>query len=410
MGLAQRTEAAELFEKGLDPELVTLGISRAIELFVKLTKGKPDKQILDIYPKAYKQKSVEADLEFIEQKLGISLSKQEITRILNLLGIGLIWKGNQFEAKIPSYRSNDISIPEDIVEEIARIYGYHKLPSRLMEGVLPDPPQTTPFLFEKKIKDILAGWGATEVYTMSLVGKPNGGDNTSLRLKNSLGPDSEYLRISLMPSLIASVNQNKGFADSFHLFEMGNVYLPKRGQLPEEKMTLAGIFYNSKFREAKGTIEALLEKLNVHAQFVQNEKQYYAPSKFLEIKSNGQNIGELGILENESLTYYDFDMHALQDRATSTKAFTQLPKYPPQIEDVTLTLPERTRVGEVLETIKTSNKLISYVELTDIFKNSYTFRVHYEHPTKTLKDDEVETIREGLLKNIKGKFGGIVKV
>jgi phenylalanyl-tRNA synthetase beta chain len=189
---------------------------------------------------------------------------------------------------------------------------------------------------------------------------------------------------------------------------MANVYLPKKGQLPEEKLVLAGIFYNTNFREAKGIIEALLEKLNVQAEFIQSEKKYYAPSKFLEIKSKGQIIGELGILENESLTYWEFDARRLQGSAADTKAFSPLPKYPPQIEDITLTLPERTKAGEVLEAIGASSKLVSQAQLVDIFKNSYTFRVHYQHPTKTLTDSEVQSIRQGILALTKKKFGATV--
>jgi phenylalanyl-tRNA synthetase beta chain len=405
MSLAQRTEAAELFEKGMDPELVTVGISRGIELFCELTKGRPANKILDIYPEPYSPKSVSVDPEFIEKRLGIALSKQKITTILAPLGFRVTWSTNKLEVKVPSWRANDIDIAEDIVEEIARIYGYHRLPSTLMQGALPEPPPNTPFLFEKRVKDILAGWGATEIYTPSLVSAGDVGNTPSLRLKNPLGPDSEYLRTSLMPSLMASANQNKGFADSFHLFEMANVYLPKKGQLPEEKLVLAGIFYNTNFREAKGIIEALLEKLNVQAEFIQSEKKYYAPSKFLEIKSKGQIIGELGILENESLTYWEFDARRLQGSAADTKAFSPLPKYPPQIEDITLTLPERTKAGEVLEAIGASSKLVSQAQLVDIFKNSYTFRVHYQHPTKTLTDSEVQSIRQGILALTKKKFG-----
>ncbi|MEJ2347955.1 MAG: phenylalanine--tRNA ligase beta subunit-related protein, partial [Patescibacteria group bacterium] len=119
MSLAHRTEAAGLFEKGLDPELVSLGIKRGVDLFIELTGGKPESQILDIYPAPYKAKKVITSLPFIEERLGISLSKKDISKFLNSLGFETSWKGQKLETLVPSYRSNDVDIAEDIVEEIA---------------------------------------------------------------------------------------------------------------------------------------------------------------------------------------------------------------------------------------------------------------------------------------------------
>ena len=408
MSLSHRTEAAGLFEKGLDPELVTSAVARGIELFIKLTQGKPDKEILDIYPRPYKPKTIKTNLGFIENQLGITLSKGKVTGILNALGIATEWRADTLEATIPSYRLGDISIPVDIVEEVARLYGYHKLPSMLMPGDIPEPPQNTPFPFEKRVKEILAGWGAAEVYSLSLVPNEYIGNQPALRLKNPLGVDSEYLRISLMPSLVYAANQNRA-KDPFHLFEMANIYTPRRGELPDEKMVLAGIFYKTDFREAKGVIEALLQKLNVQAKFSQNEKAHYSPSKYLEVISSGKSIGEFGVLEDENLIYYEFDMNLLRHVGLTTSTFTPIPKYPAQIEDITLDLPERTKVGDVLQGLRTASKLVSHVELGDVFKNAYTFRLHYLDPEKTLTDEEVAQLRKTVLNRLKEKLGATLK-
>lgn len=407
MNLAQRTEAAALFEKTLDPELVSLGVRKGTDLFVELTKGKPKTQVLDIYPKPYKAKKIVTSGDFINKRLGVELPKKEISSILSSLGFEVVWKGEKLEVLVPSYRSNDVVIPEDIVEEVARIYGYHNLPSALMTGSIPDPLQDMPFDFELKIKKILKGWGGIEVYTLSMVPQEFI-KSGALRIKNPLGKESEYMRTSLRPSLVQAVKKNAGIKESFHLFEISNIYLPRKGKLPEEKMMLAGIFSNSKYRDAKGIIEALLEELNIKAEYEPEDSKDFLPARRLSIKSKGKLLGEFGVLENKFI-YYQLDLELLKQVHLSVSPYTSIPKYPPQIEDVTLVLPPKTRVGNVISTIKNSDKYLKNVELKKIFKDAYTFRLWYQHPSKTLTDKEVEAIRKKILTQVKKKFGAVQK-
>lgn len=406
MSLAHRTEAAMLFEKGLDPELVSLGIRRGIDLFVKLTDGKPASKILDIYPQPYKAKKVTTDTNFIEQRLGIALSKQEISKILTALNFEVSWKGKKLEVLVPSFRANDIKIPEDVIEEIARIYGYYNLPSELMTGAISDPLFDAPFDFEMKLKNTLAGWGGIEVYTFSMVPKEYFGKN-ALKLSNPLGTKSEYMRTSLIPSLVEAAKENLREKEPFHIFEMANVYLPRKGELPKEKMILAGIMVNHSYREAKGVVETLLEKLSISYNFDTEDSENFLPSQRLLIKTKNKRLGQLGVLEG-GFIYYEFDTELLQ-LTSRLRAYVPIPKYPAQIEDVTLTLPERTRVGDIVLTIKSSSRLIQNVELTDTYQDAYTFRIWYQHPRKTLTDKEVETVRKKLLTQVKKKFGAILK-
>ena len=404
MSLAVRTEAAVLFEKGLDPELVTLGIGRGIELFVKLTNGRPESQILDIYPTPYKAKKVEINTDFIAARLGTEIPKGKITQILRSLGFETYWKGKTLEVLVPSYRAGDISIPEDIVEEVARLYGYHNFPSELMPGSIPEPLGDAPFLFETKVKNVLKGWGGVEVYTFSLVSEedaPNG-----LKLKNPLGKDSEYLRTSLSPSLVMAVRQNSGEKEPFHLFEMANVYIPRKGDLPNEKMMLGGIFANSSYREAKGLVEGLLTELNIKSEMFSEDAAHYLPNRHIYLKAEGKILGEFGEL-SQGYLYYQFDVEALRRAYREIGSFKPIPKYPAQIEDMTLTFPERTKIGEVIDFVLSKEKLVSRMELTDIYKDSSTFRLWYQHPSKTLANKEVEAARNKLLDGIKKKFGGI---
>ncbi len=407
MGLAQRTTAATIFEKGTDPELVSAGILEGIKLFERLTGGKSEKEILDIYPNPYKTKNIITSLEFIERSLGITISKKEISEILSSLEFEPIWSGNKLKVIVPSFRAKDTEIEEDVLEEIARIYGYHNLPSVLMAGKLPETSSSSEFTFEKYVKNILSGWGGIEVYTLSLVPK-NYAKEDALKLKNPLGVDTEYLRTSLMPSLISAAKENLGTVDKFHLFEMANIYLPRKNDLPEERLILAGIFEGYEYRDAKGIAEGLLDKLNINAEFKIQESLGLAAGRSVSILVNRKEIGRFGYIENTDFIYYEFEVSNLIANRNSRK-YKDIPKYPPQIEDITLTFPEKTQIGSVIETITSMNRFIEKTELKDVFKDSYTFRIWYQNPEKTLTDAEVEKIRNEILKEVKNKFGGQLK-
>ncbi len=400
MTLSQRTTAATIFEKGTDTELVAPAILKAISMFEKICKGTAEKLILDIYPNPYKPIKISVAKEFINRRLGVNIEKKEITNYLNLLEFEVIWEKDVLEVLVPSFRSNDTTDPEDVVEEVARIYGYHNLPSVLMSGNLTGRASSPSFTFEEKLKNYLSDWGGNEVYTLSLVPKEFTNE-LSLKLKNPLGSDGEYLRTSLMSSLIEAAQKNLGTIENFHLFEMANVYLPKKNDLPEERLMLAGIFNNYNFRSAKGIVEALVEKIGIKTKFEILEKKGFAAGKCAQIKVGSEKIGWIGYLENNDFIYYEFEVQKLFV-AQGHKEYKVISKYPPQIEDITLVFPEKTKIGEVVEEVPN-------MELKDIFKNAYTFRVRYHNPEKTLTDSEVEVMRNKILQIIKSKFGGNLK-
>lgn len=406
MSLAHRTDAANLFEKGLPVENVLPTLKKGIDLLEKTTGGKAEKTILDILNIRQKPTFVkfnEPIEKFVSKILGVKIEYSEIVKILKSLEI--IVKSKVL-VEIPWVRQLDLVLPEDIAEEVARIYGYHNLQSEIMSGKLPENNPSTSFKFENKIKQTLKGFGGVEVYTLSLVSKEEAGDS-ALKLKNPLGSDSEYLRTSLRPSLVNATKPNSFEKNPFHLFEIANVYIQKKNDLPSEVMTLAGIFENTDFREAKGVVEALFSELNIKTKFETMDSKFYVPSKRLIFKVGSEKIGEFGILETGQI-YYEFQIEKLKMHTTEISKFEELPKYPPQIEDITFELPEKTKIGDVVQSIK-QIELISEAELTDIYKNSHTFRVYYQNPTKTLNDTEVEELREKLLKTIKSKFGGTQK-
>jgi phenylalanyl-tRNA synthetase beta chain len=408
MTLAHRTDAAVLFEKGLDPENVETAIRYGINLFVKYAGGVPEGKILDIYPQPEKTKKITVGLKEINNKLGISLTKSVIAKILSRLEFKTTWHRDSLEVIPPSYRAKDINIAEDIIEEIARIYGYHNLPSQIMDGVIPDPKENLFFEFENKVKRILKGYGGIEIYSLSLVSKEAAGDN-ALKLKNPLGSDSEYLRTSLIPSLISAVKNNPGEKEAFNFFEIANIYLPRKNDLPDERTVIGNIFANYDYRKAKGTLESLLLELHIDFIFEPQDLNYFLPGQRLVIKSKGFEVGQFGVLENNGLIYYELDLTKLIDKSRNFLPYQTRPLYPAQLEDITFVLPDKTKVGEVLETITKISERINNVELKDIYENANTFRIWYQDKNKTLNNEEVNIVRQKVIAEVQKKFGGTIK-
>jgi phenylalanyl-tRNA synthetase beta subunit len=172
---------------------------------------------------------------------------------------------------------------------------------------------------------------------------------------------------------------------------------------------LGGIFEGCGYRDAKGIIEALLQKLNIDYSFVPSEENGFAAGKCISIQSEKTVVGHFGFTENSSYIYYELSVNELFVLSQKPKIYSEISKYPPQIEDITLTFPEKTLIGNVVDSIKSADKLVNSVELKDIFKDAYTFRIEYHDINKTLTDDEVEEIRNKILSKVKEMFGGQIK-
>lgn len=399
--LGIRTMAVQLNEKGVDPELASAALARGIELYVSLAKGKIVSQIYDFYPKKVKTKTMTVSLSFINSLVGIEISATRVQQILKSLGFGIKSKNkDELIITIPTSRISDIAIPEDIVEEVSRIYGYHNIPSILMKGAIPTDINTKIFNFENLVKSYLQGFGAVEVYTISLVSKEEAGD-APLKLKNPLGDDTKYLRTTLFYTTIRSLKENKNEDQPIHIFEMANVYLARRGELPREQMMLSGGFANTNYRQAKGVIEALLESLHIQVKFTQVDQG-------AEILVEKEVIGKIGPV-GANLFYYEFDMSLLQKHYKAYLPYQEPARYPAQIEDMTFVFSQNITVGDVIEEIKNTDKLVRKVELNDVYKDSYTFRIWYQAKNKTLTDKEVKDIRLKVIKLVANKFSGTIK-
>jgi phenylalanyl-tRNA synthetase beta chain len=412
MSHAIRTVAAQLNEKQVDPHLADSVLARGVELYTTLCGAAVASPIYNEFPSKTVVESVKVPTTTFKRYLGIELSIETITKLLTDLGCEVAFSEseNNFTVTAPTFRP-DIEIPADVVEEIARIYGYHNLPSKLMDTAIPtSKPEGTKFDFEFACKSFLAHIGWQELYTYSMVSKEiaeqSGYSETEhLKLQNPLTDDRVYLRRSLLASLTEVLDMNSEHPQ-LSVFEFANVYHPQREALPKEELhlTLVG---QQDYQTVRGDFEALLRQFYItDVQIEETPGQILQTGKIVIPTINGvEQIGTVHLLPKNRVAF-DVVISSVLPLIKSHPTYQPLPKAAPVKEDLTFTLPQRTSIGAVLREMKKASPLLSTVELKDTYKQNFTFTFVYLDPQKSLSSAEVEPIRKKIVSAITTQFKG----
>jgi len=402
MTLGIRTVAATLNEKWVDPELGMIALKRGIKLLQDLTGATIASNITDIYPEKSKPKSLVTKHRLIKDRLGIDITPAKVSKILTSLGFDNQYQesSDNYTISIPSFRQKDINIEEDIVEEVARIYGYHRLPSTIMSTPIPTNYPDDNFNLEHQIKTHLAGFGLNEIYTNSLISESLASESefpvkSHLKINNALSEDWQYLRRSLIPSHLKALNQP---AKTLSFFELTNTYHPKTRALPEEKLQLI-ISTKKDYLYLKGIVEALFVSLHLPIKFrpQKNQAAIHFKDKLLG------TIGPSRLDLEGKIHIAILDLKPILKLTNNYPKYQPLSNHPPIIEDLTFTLPEKIYLGEVLNTIKSTHKLITKVQLTKTYHQNHTFNITYQSLKKPLSDKLVAPIRRKIVTNLKTK-------
>lgn len=397
---AIRTTAAQLMEKNVDPELAGDVLRRGIELYQQLCDARIASPIFDEFPGKKTPSEVVVPLQRITDYLGLHIEKKQIVAILTQLGCTATVTEGTLTVVPPTFRP-DITIAADVIEEIARIYGYHNLPSTLMDTPIPtNKPSDVNFVLENRIKRFLSATGWQELYTYSMVSEEiaiRSGHSIEghLALQNPLTDDRVYMRRSLVPSLEEIIDQNKQ-AEQLSVFEIANVYHPLAHQLPSEELMLT-LVSTKNYRDTKGVFEQLLRQFYIEDITIKpQEKNYCDAHQCGEIWVHGTILGHILVLKTGRIAV-EIQMSQLMKVAKAHPTYQSIPRTAEVKEDITLTLPERTLVGEVIETLANSHELLTRVELKDKYKQNYTFAITYLHPENTLSTLDVEPARKALV-------------
>jgi phenylalanyl-tRNA synthetase beta chain len=409
MNLGIRTEAAVINEKGVDPELAMDALLYGIKLYEELANGKVMSEIVDIYPNKVERDTIEVFENKINSTIGVNIPIKTSKEILESLGFEVVGKEQGLTATPPSFRAQDMHIQEDVIEEVARIYGYHNIPNKLpsITSARPFNLETNILYYEDRIREALKYWGLTEVYTYPMVSEDlyEGDLKNAVTIQNPLNEEYVYMRASLVPSLLKVVKENKNH-DKISIFEIGNIYVGQKGNLPKEILRLAGVFKSAdaSFFKVKGLIEQLLADLGItDVGFEQSHE-----SAEITVNVGKDYVGDIEILDSDVINF-ELDLEIILKHATLKKTYKPLSKFPPIMEDLAIIAPADVTTGDLIATIKKQSSLVKDVSLLDKYEDTRTFHIVYQSNERNLKNEEIGEIREKILKELREKHKAKIK-
>ncbi len=452
---AQRlsSEAGYRFSRGVHPAMAPRGVTRGLELMRQWAGGLVAEGLIDEYPLPPQPSRVEVSPQDARRWLGVELSTGQISDILTRLGFEVKAKGDTLSVTSPDHRldiGEGVIGKADLMEEVARIYGYENIPATRLGDDLPPQRANRTLEIEEQVRDLLTRLGLQEVATYRLTSPeqearrlPAGtppDDTPYTRLSNPISQERTVLRKSLLASVLEIVERNANIRERLGLFEIGPVFRSSEsGPLPDElpRLVLAlrgprqpahwqgGDKGPQDFYDIKGVVKSLLNGLGLRdLQFEPAQHPAFHPGKCARILAAGQPLGVLGELHPQVQSQYDLSGAAVQTAALHLDALYSLvperfdsqsvPAYPPVLEDLALVVEESLPAGQVEALIRqTGGKLLAGLELFDVFrgeqigagKKSLAYQLTYQNAERTLTDEDVAKLRQRIIRRLEQELG-----
>jgi phenylalanyl-tRNA synthetase beta chain len=385
----------------------------------------------------------------VKRLLGVEFSLNQI--VAALVSLGFDCKPDDSASAVwvtaPYWRS-DIHLAVDLIEEIARVTGYDKIPATMLSQPLPRQNPEPILSLKQKVGRSLTGYGFQEVITYSLTDlemlnrllpESRSPELMPLRMANPMTADQEYLRPSLRANLLSALSANRRHQDGgIRLFELGKVYLPRPKDLPDEPEIVCGILSGSRLEEswqgedesldffdAKGVVEGLLNQPGVEASFEECSDESLHPNKRAAIVIAGNRLGVVGELHpkvsqafdiSESVYLFEINLTALLPFVIGHKMFQPISRFPAVVRDIALVVDAEITHQQVMDIIK-SFPLVNQVTIFDVYageqvppgKKSLAYRVAFQLPTHTLTDEEVNKVQQQILSKLSHELGATLR-
>ncbi len=428
-----RTDASGKFEKGLDPNNAINAINRACQLIEELGAGEVVGGVVDVYPVKKEEITIPFEPEKYNNMLGTDISTDEMIDYFTRLEL----KVEGDKVVIPTFRQDLLSYA-DLAEEVARFYGYDKIPTSLPSGEATAGKLSYKLSIENIIKNTVEFCGFSQamcysfespkVFDKLLIDKDDECRKTVV-ISNPLGEDYSIMRTLPLDGMLTSLSTNYNHRNKdVRLYELGNVYLPKQvpvEELPEEKMMLTlGMYGEGDFFTLKGVVEELLVDLGMNKKAIydpENKKNFLHPGRQASIVYNGKELGYLGEVHPMVANNYSIkdrvyiaviDTTILRDEASFDKKFEPVAKFPAATRDISMVVPKDVLAGQIEEIFE--NKGGAYLEsfeLFDVYEGNQILKGHksmayslvFRAPDKNLSDEDVNSAMNRILKALKGK-------
>ncbi len=442
-----RSEASSRYEKGIDPNRTREAADRAAELMVRYADGVVLDGVVAVDTLALEPVSVSITLDRINRVLGTEISAEEVLAIFNNLKFETVLDNDRFTVTVPT-RRGDITIEEDLVEEVARLYGFDNLPTTLPVGESFPGRLTDHQEKRRKIRRYLEGTGSYQAVTYSLTSSYKVHqyaleDATPIQLAMPMSEERSVLRLSIVPHLLEVLSHNLARqVDHVSVYEIASVFLPTEGQkLPNEKSRLAGAAtglwqFNQwqgekkpvDFYVLKGVLDGLFDVLGLtnRISYKQAKVNDMHPGRTAEITLDEKVIGFVGQVHptvqkqldlNETYVY-ELSLEDLLEADVAPVTYTAIPRFPSMTRDIALVVNKEVAAGEIKEVIaKAGGKLLKAVTIFDLYegermeegKKSVAYSLRYSDPERTLTDEEVTKAHAKVLQQVEEKFGASLR-
>ncbi|GAA0181909.1 phenylalanine--tRNA ligase subunit beta [Clostridium sediminicola] len=433
-----RTDASSKFEKDIDPNLAEIALNRACNLVEELGAGEITEGVIDVYPEFIEPHIVTVNAQWVNDFIGINISKDEMKEYLNRLDLITRIEGENLIVNVPTFRC-DINIREDVAEEIARIYGYNKIPSTIPSLEALKAGKSKKQKLEDILIDVLIGSGVNQSIAYSFV-SPKVFDKVliaqdsklrnAVKIRNPLGEDYSIMRTTSIPSMMESLGRNYSRNnEQASLFEIGKVYLPyedENEKLPEERNVLTlGLYGGVDYYDLKGIIENVISKLGVKKVQFERESNNgsYHPGKTAAIYVGKKYLGVVGevhpdVSENygidENCYIAELNIDVLFNNANMERKYSALPKFPAVTRDLAILIDKEVLVKQIEEVMwKQGGRILESIKLFDVYegkqipegKKSIAYSLKYRVPDKTLTDKDVNKIQNKIIRTLEYNLG-----
>ena len=433
-----RTEASARYEKAIDPERCDQAFDLSMQLFRELYPEMQVTGLADQYPVPLKKAEIDVALSWLERRLGKVLTPDDVAAKLEPLGFQLSFDGDNMHVVVPTWRSTgDVSIKADIMEEVARMYGYENFEAEPITTSFDGAINQLDKDLERHIKEYLAvRCGMQEIFSYpwmeeSYVNAILQSTDGILALSTPPSPSERFIRASLLPNLCRAVAKNERYYGDFAIFETAQVFrdenytapYDEREKLPSQRKNVAGAFV---FRRAKGVVEMMPRYTHMEPySFRQVSKPVWADEVvWLNIYLGEEYIGDLALLskrvsmacgiKNVNVMLFQLDQDALIPLRSRTNSFRHLAEYPMTDYDISLLLDGQVKWADVAQTIGgIKNPLLHGAAFVDEYrgkqvpegKKSLTARLTIGSAEKTLTSAEIEEVANSVLKKLAKRFG-----